>query len=485
MRSAEQSGVEAGGLAPDSGAGHRAARWPAEPRWLRETIGDLSSATLAVTAVALAAATLYAISETLPALQDTTSQPGGVWLRIAAGYALALVAIGFSLHRHRPAVLEELAGYRDLLEILPFGVACWTREAKLSAWNERLVHKLRAVGETLTLMRGASYQEVISALSREGDMQLVREDAQNRLLELHRTDGATLLIEERPLEAGGFVTMVMDVTETRRTSLLLSSVREEQRQLARRYHEEKIRAEAASRSKTTFLAHLSHDIRTPLNHIIGFADMIRQQPFGSLGDARYLGYVEAVKGSGERLLGFFGSILELAELEGGRRELRRERFTADDLLVRVLRRFSTQAQRAGLTLGLGGACEAQLQADRFALERMVTNIVENAFRFTPRGGKVTLAAYAASDGIVIEISDTGIGIAPERLETLSQPFAFSDAALSRDRDGAGLGIAIARAIAELSGGRLAIDSRPGLGTTVAISLPIAEGEETASRSKAA
>ena len=179
---------------------------------------------------------------------------------------------------------------------------------------------------------------------------------------------------------------------------------------------------------------------------------------------------------GERLLGFFASILELAELEGGRRELQRERIVADDLLVTVLRRFTSQAQRAGLTMGLGGPCGAVLAADRFALERMVANLVENAIRFTPRGGRVTLSAYAGADGVVLEIADTGIGMAAEHLAAVSQPFAFGDAALTRDREGAGLGVAIARAIAELSGGKLAIDSRMGLGTTVAVSLPMAIDE---------
>ena len=138
----------------------------------------------------------------------------------------------------------------------------------------------------------------------------------------------------------------------------------------------------------------------------------------------------------------------------------------------MFRRFAGQAQHAGVTFGLGGPCHALITADRFALERMMSNLVENAVRFTPRGGKVTLAAYAAADGVVLEITDTGIGMGQERLETLSQPFVFGDAALTRDREGAGLGIAIARAIAELSGGHLAIDSRQGLGTTVAISLPL-------------
>ncbi len=366
-------------------------------------------------------------------------------------------------------------GQSALIETMPFGVACWSAEAQLIASNARFAERLGVAPSMLPI--GAAYHEVVKALSMGGYMESVREDTQNRLLELHREDGSTLLIEERPLATSGFVTLVMDITESRRTTQLLTSIREEQRLLARRYHEEKLRAEAASRSKTSFLAHLSHDIRTPLNHIIGFTDMLRQQPFGPLGDARYLNYVEAVKGSGERLLSFFASILELAELEGGRREMKRDTFTADELMIGVLRRFSSQAQRAGLTLGLGGACEALLSADRFALERMVGNLVENALRFTPRGGRVTLAAYAAEDGVVIEITDTGIGMSNERLETLSQPFAFGDAALTRDREGAGLGIAISRAIAELSGGHLAIDSRQGLGTTVAVSLPLMAEQE--------
>ncbi len=365
---------------------------------------------------------------------------------------------------------EEGERLAALIGTLPFGVACWTADARLIASNPRFAERLRVLPEPLT--PGASYKSIIGALSGEGRMEAVRENWENRLLELHRHDGSTLLIEERPLGAVGFVTLLMDVTESRRTTQLLGSIREEQRQLMRRYHEEKLRAETASRAKTSFLAHLSHDIRTPLNHIIGFADMLRQQPFGPLGDRRYLDYVEAVKGSGERLLGFFASILELAELDGGNRVLRPERFTVDELLVGVLRRFSTQAQRAGVTMGLGGACDAILSADRFALERMVANLVENAIRFTPRGGKVTLVAYAAMDGVVIEIADTGIGMSEERIATLSQPFAYGDAALTRDREGAGLGIAISRAIAELCGGRLAIDSRQGLGTTVAVSLPL-------------
>jgi two-component system cell cycle sensor histidine kinase PleC len=303
-------------------------------------------------------------------------------------------------------------------------------------------------------------------------VRLVNEGDNNRILELHREDGSCLLIDERPLASSGFVTLVTDITERKRTDLLLNAIQEEQRQLARRYHEEKLKAEAASRAKTSFLAHLSHDIRTPLNHIIGFAELMRQQTYGPLGDERYAEYVESIRSSGERLLGFFASILDFAELEGGRRALEEQALDVDDLLVATTRRYSAQAQRKGIALSLGTPCGAALMGDRFSLERMLANLVDNAIRFTPAGGRVSLAAHAGSDGVVLEVGDTGIGMGPERLAALSQPFAFGDAALTRDREGAGLGLAIARTIVELSGGRLAIDSRPGLGTTVAVSLPL-------------
>jgi two-component system cell cycle sensor histidine kinase PleC len=290
-------------------------------------------------------------------------------------------------------------------------------------------------------------------------------------MELRLEDGRCLLLDERPLATGGFITVITDITENRQTGRLLSAARDEQRLLARQYHEEKLKAEAASRAKTSFLAHLSHDIRTPLNHIIGFAELIRQQTYGPLGDARYLTYVDTIRGSGEKLLASFATILELAELEGGNKPLHEEEFPADDLLAGVRRRYSAQAGRAGLTFIMGVASGGELFADRFCLERMLGNLVENALRFTPSGGTVRLAAYAADDGIVLEVSDTGIGMSEDQLSRLSQSFVLGDAAFTREHDGAGLGIAIARAIAELSGGNIAIESSPALGTTVAISLP--------------
>lgn len=364
----------------------------------------------------------------------------------------------------QPQTRREVLG--DMIASIPFGVACWSADGRLVARNERYARYL-AVPET-----GMRYSDAVRQLAADGHMSLVGEDDSSRLIELERRDGTALLIDERPLSGGGFMTLLTDLTERKRADSALAAVRDEQRQLARRYHEEKLRAEAASRSKTAFLAHLSHDIRTPLNHIIGFADLIRHQTYGPIGDSRYLNYVETIKGSGEQLLGFFASILDLAEIESGQRQMKPEPISVDGLLEAAARRFRSQAARAGVGLVIGAPCGATLMADRFCLERMLGNIVENAVRFTAGGGKVSLAGYAAMDGVVIEVADTGIGMAADRLEAVSQAFAFGDATFTKEHTGSGLGIPIARAIAELSGGRLVIDSRPAMGTTVAISLPL-------------
>jgi two-component system cell cycle sensor histidine kinase PleC len=388
---------------------------------------------------------------------------------IAYGLVFLLAAAAF---RRRPIVLPKSdVPYSDLLATIPFGIACWTADGRLIACNEQYRARLNA--EPVDVRIGASYAASVRRFVQGGFMHLVTEDDRNRVLELHREDGTCLMIDERPLAEGGFVTLVTDITETRRTDHLLTSIREEQRILARRYHEEKLRAEAASQSKTAFLAHLSHDIRTPLNHIIGFAELMRHETYGPLND-RYVDYVDSIHTSGERLLSFFASTLDLAELEGGRRVLNPVEIDVDDLLTSVTKRFLAQAQRKGIALTLGAPALASIVADRFSLERMLGNLVDNAIRYTPPRGRVTLTAYAASDGVVLEVTDTGIGMSAERLATVSQPFAFGDASLTRDRDGAGLGLAIARTIVELSGGRLAIDSRPGLGTTIAVSLPLTD-----------
>ncbi|MHA6298101.1 sensor histidine kinase [Devosia sp. CAU 1758] len=397
-----------------------------------------------------------------------TGTLAGVAGRGATAFALAALLTLASTRRRRPGMPDrsQRDNYSQLAAAIPMGVACWTDKGQLIVCNDQYRRRLDLDDTKLT------YHQAVSRLISGGYMKLVRDDSSHRLLELHCEDGTCLQIDERPLGDGAFMTLVSDITETKRTDALLHAIRDDQRLLARRYHEEKLKAEAASRAKTNFLAHLSHDIRTPLNHIIGFADLMQHQTYGPLGDQRYSEYVETIKSSGEQLLASFAAILDLAELENGSKALRRDPVLLDEVLAAVAQRFRGQAQRAGITLDIGAGTGAVLRGDRLGLIRMVGNIMDNAMRFTSEGGQVTLASFAADDGVVIEVSDTGVGMNEERLASLSQPFALGDASFARNGVGPGLGISIARAIAELSGGHMAIDSSPSLGTTVAISLPI-------------
>jgi two-component system cell cycle sensor histidine kinase PleC len=498
MQSTEASGVRAVGVESRSSSASKG-------NSLAALAASISPLTYALALVALLAATLYILGDAarlveiqrqhadlaelaagqspaagapraIPTAFSVEPPPDGSDLpqhaAIAYGLAGLVIALGF---RRRARPVPQVGTLHDLLATIPFGVACWNSEGRLVVANAQYRDRLNA--DPIDSRPGALYSASIRRLIQGGYLQLVREDAGSRILELHREDGSCLVVDERPLAGGGFVTLLTDVTERRATEDLLVSIREEQRVLARRYHEEKLRAEAASRSKTNFLAHISHDIRTPLNHIIGFAELMRHETYGPLGDEHYASYVDSIRMSGERLLSFFASILDFAELEGGQRVLREEHVAVDELLASATQRHAPRAQRKGIALNLGAPTGAVLAGDRFSLERMLGNLIDNAIQFTPAGGRVTIAAHAASDGVVLEVSDTGIGMPPERLSSLSQPFAYGDAALTRDREGAGLGLAIARTIAELSGGRLAIDSRPGLGTTVAVSLPLLHHDE--------
>lgn len=502
MRSTEASGVGEERFR----LGNRASPSPA-PKWrnaLHAFVLPIPPVMLAVALTALLAATLFVITDFLRTGDEvrrhnflvgklSTAQPvlarqfatgsgelsvaaldeaealTGVIQRGAGAYAMALVLVAAS-YRRRRAPGSANAQIADLFSNVPFGIACWTGSGRLIVCNQS--YRARLGVTEADLPAGTAYKSSVLRLVEGGQMRLIAEDDSSRVLELRKADGTCILIEERPLGGGGFMTLLTDITDRRRTDTELSAIREEQRVLARRYHEEKLKAEAASRSKTSFLAHLSHDIRTPLNHIIGFADLMRHQTYGPLGDERYETYVESIKSSGDRLLSFFASILDLAELESGQRVMSQTELGVDDLLEGVARRYAAQAKRAGLALSLGAPCGALINGDRFSLERMLGNLVENAVHFTQAGGRINVAAYAGSDGVVLEVTDTGIGMSPEKVSALSQPFAFSDASLTKDREGAGLGLAIARTIVELSGGNLVVDSRPGLGTTVAVTLPL-------------
>jgi signal transduction histidine kinase len=221
-----------------------------------------------------------------------------------------------------------------------------------------------------------------------------------------------------------------------------------------------------------FLASMSHELKTPLNAILGFSDLLRDET-AEASAAR--GYADDIQAAGRRLLALLTDVLDLARLEDGSDALRRETVDLALALGEVAASQRAQAAGRGIALEVAAAGAGAAQADARKLKQLLAQLVSNAVKFTPDGGRVTLAAARSADGRWHEISvaDTGIGIAAADRARLFQPFVQLDAALSRRFGGTGLGLALAKRIAELHGGEVGVESEPGKGSVFTVRLPLA------------
>ena len=243
------------------------------------------------------------------------------------------------------------------------------------------------------------------------------------------------------------------------------------RELATR-REIEVRLEEASRAKSDFLARMSHELRTPLNAIIGFSELISEAVIGPL-DARYREYGRDINGAGRHLQNIINDILDIAKLESGRLELRDETVSIDEAVEACRRIVAAMADSAGVALATDiPAAMPFIRSDELRFRQILLNLMSNAVKFTPSGGSVRVSAAVEREGAVIAVADTGIGMKAESIPIALEPFRQIDGALSRRFDGTGLGLPLAKALVELHGGRLQIESAPGKGTTVRIWLPL-------------
>ncbi len=428
---------------------------------------------LVANGVAVPAFTLLPL---VAAKRSITGPLGTVEIGIAQGTVLApvaghaffalilagLIAIFAARRAGMSDTLQRARALHAAVSMSSDGAMIWDKHQILVTASEIL--KNMALVPPAFLKRGTHYSLFLDGLRRAGDLTLLDATRIRRRLRLKLPVGETWEMHEYLTEDGLLVTRFKNDTERTRLHNEVNQLRGRVGEMAGEVQTQRVRGDAASRSKTLFLGQLSHSLRTPLNHIIGFADLLRHQSFGPLGDARYLDYASNIKQSGEALLNTLSNMLEMAEFDSGHRMLAKEPILLGDLFDWTAGRYGEQAKRAGIALIIEHNDDIMVSGDRLYLKRLIGNIVDNSLKFTPSGGSLTLAAWPSEDGVVLEFTDTGIGIAPELLGVLNTSFALGN-------ESRGKGIAVARAIAELSGGQLQINSSPGIGTTVAVVLP--------------
>ncbi|WP_407184310.1 PAS domain-containing sensor histidine kinase [Bradyrhizobium centrosematis] len=232
-------------------------------------------------------------------------------------------------------------------------------------------------------------------------------------------------------------------------------------------------AEAADAAKTRFLATMSHELRTPLNAIIGFSEMIAQEQTLMLGAAQRREYAQLINDSGQHLLSVVNGILDMSKMESGNFEIASEPFAPRASLLHCCNLLALKARENGIDLITDAPQDLPVMTgDPRAFKQIVLNLVANAIKFTERGGQVSVSAAVTGSQLMLRISDTGVGIAPDDLKRIGAPFFQAGRTYQRRHEGTGLGLSIVKSLVALHLGELTVQSRLGEGTAVTVKLPL-------------
>lgn len=393
----------------------------------------------------------------------------------------------------------------DAIEAISEAFVLWDHENRLVMSNGkyREFHKLPEE----ILVPGTPYEEIVSCATEpvvRTRVAVSDSGSDAHTYEAQLEDGRWLHIDERRTKDGGFVSVGTDITsmklsqqrqldgekELKATIADLRNSRrelEQQKQqlvdLAEKYAQEKNRAEAASQTKSQFLANISHELRTPLNAVIGFSEVMQNGLFGELGSPKYSEYARDIHESGNYLLEVINDILDMSKIEAGRINLKVDEIDVGELVEDSLR-VAVPAGIDRIEIKRTGLSHLPMQADRRALKQILLNLLSNAVKFTPSEGTITVRLTKQDGYARIAITDTGIGIPESKLYRLGRPFEQVQNQFTKSHKGSGLGLAISRSLVEMHGGRFEIRSKEGKGTTVICQLPlkpVVSGSRPASR----
>ncbi len=234
-------------------------------------------------------------------------------------------------------------------------------------------------------------------------------------------------------------------------------------------------AETANASKTAFLANMSHELRTPLNAILGFSEIIAKECFGEVGSPRYKEYAGDIHSSGTHLLSLINDLLDVAKIEAGRMDIEPCALDVRRTFDTALKIIAVKARERHQELVIDVDPNAPvLFADERALKQILINLVSNAVKFTPEGGRITVTGSRARDGgFQIMVEDNGPGIPRDKIDKIFKPFSQVDNRYDRQGGGTGLGLALVRGLTELHGGRAWLESEYGKGARAYVVFPVA------------
>jgi signal transduction histidine kinase len=296
-------------------------------------------------------------------------------------------------------------------------------------------------------------------------------EARNRDLTTAFADQAAIAIENAEL-----VTELQEKTRAlTRAHAQVTEALEQNTRLFREIEEKSRQLEAASRHKSEFLSNMSHELRTPLNAIIGFSEVLGDRMFGELTDKQEE-YLKDIIESGRHLLSLVNDILDLSKIEAGRMELELTNFDLPEAIDNALTLVRERAGRHGIALAQSvDERLSEIRGDERKVKQVLLNLLSNALKFTPEGGRVDVQARVVDRMAEVSVTDTGVGIAPADQETVFEEFRQVGTA-AKKVEGTGLGLALSRKFVELHGGRIWVNSHSGQGSTFTFTIPVARGE---------
>jgi two-component system, cell cycle sensor histidine kinase PleC len=436
---------------------------------------------------------LAAIESAAPARQINAAFQGvnrasGKYFELIGGaadgaYAGAILNVTDRIQaQHRSRRAEVLA--RTALDAHPGPFAVWDSRRRLTHWNVAFGRVFNL--DTNVVKPGASYDFIMTEIAKFVRVERPLGDDANAREMLLLSDQWIRLVDRRT-SSDGLITVGIDISNLKRQEAGLSRSEKRLRnmvveleraqgqaqELAEKYAEQKARAERASQAKGTFLANMSHELRTPLNHINGFSEMMAGEIYGPLGDPRYKEYADAIHQSGQHLHDMINDILDMSKIEAGKMTLAPRVIDATDAVDAAVRLIRRRAADRQVSLVFDPNEEVpDINGDHRAIKQMTLNLLANAIKFTDAGGEVRVTMTVEREWLVIRVKDTGVGIPPEDLPRLGQPFEQAKTQEGRNTHGTGLGLALTKSFAEMHGGYITIESEVGVGTTVSIFLPV-------------